>query len=59
VELAPGSDRPVALVVASGWFGRHVRKIPVADVQAIVPDEQRLIVKDSAAGSGRPTRVRT
>lgn len=59
VELAPGSDQAVALVVASGWFGRHIRKIAAADVQAILPSERRLVVKDVAAGSFRPTRVRT
>jgi hypothetical protein len=56
VELAAGSDRAVALIVASGWFGRHVHKIDVANVQAIAPTQQRLIVKDAAArppGAGR------
>lgn len=58
VELAPGSDQAVALVVSSGWFGRHVRKIAAADVRAILPSERRLIVKDAAAGSARWTCVR-
>jgi hypothetical protein len=56
VELAAGSNRAVALIVASGWLGRHVHKIDVADVQAIAPTQQRLIVKDAAArppGAGR------
>lgn len=52
VELGSGSDRVVALVVASGWFGRHVRTIAVADVQAIVPNERRLVVKDAARPAG-------
>lgn len=49
VELASGSGRAVALVVASGWFGRQVHRIDVADVQTIVPSERRLVVKDDAA----------
>jgi sporulation protein YlmC with PRC-barrel domain len=49
VELEQGSGRAVALVVAVGWFGRHVRKISVGDVQAIVPSEERLVVTDSEA----------
>jgi sporulation protein YlmC with PRC-barrel domain len=46
VELEPASGRAVALVVASGWFGRRLRTIPVSDVQRIVPSEERLIVRD-------------
>lgn len=58
VEFAPASDEPVSLIVASGWFGRHIRRIAVADVQAIVTSERRLIVKDasvrpSGGGHGR------
>jgi uncharacterized protein YrrD len=52
VELAPGSDRAVVLVVASGWFGRRVRRIAVADVQAIIPSERRLIVTDAPRTPG-------
>jgi hypothetical protein len=47
VEVEHGSGRAVALVVASGWFGRHLRTIAVADVQAILPSEERLVVRDS------------
>ena len=46
VELEPGSGRAASLVVASGWFGRHVQTIAVADVQTIVPCEERLVVSD-------------
>jgi sporulation protein YlmC with PRC-barrel domain len=46
VELEPASGRAIALVVASGWFGRRLRTIPVSDVQRIVPSEERLIVRD-------------
>ena len=49
VELASDSDETVSLVVASGWFGRHTRKIAVADVLAILTSERRLIVSDNAA----------
>jgi hypothetical protein len=58
VELAAGSDRAVALIVASGWFGRHVQTIDVADVQAILPTQRRLIVKDAAARPPRAGRRR-
>lgn len=46
VEVEPASGRAIALVVASGWFGRRLRTIPVSDVQRIVPSEERLIVRD-------------
>ena len=46
VELAPDSERAIALVVALGWFGRRTKTIAVADVQAIVPSQRRLIVRD-------------
>jgi sporulation protein YlmC with PRC-barrel domain len=49
VELEPRSGRAVALVLASGWFGRSVRRISVADVQTIVPSQERLVVSDSEA----------
>lgn len=52
VELASGSDRAVVLVVSAGWFGRHVRRIAVADVQAIVPSERRVIVTDAPRTAG-------
>ena len=58
VELASGSDQAVALVVACGWFGRHIRTIAVADVEAIVPGERRLIVTDAAAQAARAARRR-
>jgi PRC-barrel domain len=58
VELAPGSHRAVALIVTSGWFGRHVRRIAAVDVREILPGERRLIVKDAAAGFARPPRMR-
>jgi sporulation protein YlmC with PRC-barrel domain len=46
VELEPASGRAVALVVASGWFGRRLRTIPVSDVLRIIPSEERLVVRD-------------
>ena len=52
VELGHGSGRAVALVVASGWFGRNVRTIAVADVEAIIPSQERLVVRDSEASDG-------
>ena len=58
VDLASGSDRGTALVVASGWFGRNIQTIAVADVQAIVPSERRLIVKEEAAYSAAAIRER-
>jgi hypothetical protein len=45
VELTPDSNDATALVLTSGWFGREVFKVAVADVQAIVPGERRLLVK--------------
>jgi hypothetical protein len=58
VQLAPDSDHAVALAVATGWSGRHVRTITTADVQAIVPTERRLVVKDTAARSPAAGRGR-
>ena len=52
IELAADSDDAAVLVVVSGWFGRHVRRIAVADVQAIVPSERRLIVMDTSRTAG-------
>lgn len=55
VELASGSNRAVGLVVASGWFGRHLQTLAVEDLQAIEPSERRLVVKSAGrtAGDGR------
>jgi sporulation protein YlmC with PRC-barrel domain len=52
VELATDSGLAVALVVASGWFGRYTRLIDVADVQAIVPSQRRLVVRDTTRTAG-------
>lgn len=52
VEVEQGSGQAVALVVASGWFGRHLRTIAVADVQAIIPSEERLVVRVSEVPDG-------
>jgi hypothetical protein len=52
VELASGSDRAVVLIVVSGRFGRHIRRTAVADVQAIVPSERRLVVTDAPRTAG-------
>jgi sporulation protein YlmC with PRC-barrel domain len=49
VELEHGSGHPVALLVACGWFGRHVRPIPVEHVRAIFPGEMRVVVRDVEA----------
>jgi uncharacterized protein YrrD len=46
VVLEPSSGRAFTLVVASGWFGRRLRTIPVVDVQRIIPSEERLVVRD-------------
>jgi sporulation protein YlmC with PRC-barrel domain len=46
IHLEPSSGRAVALVVASGWFGRRLRTIPVSDVLRIIPSEERLVVRD-------------
>jgi sporulation protein YlmC with PRC-barrel domain len=48
VELERSSGRALALVVASGWFGRRVQTVPVAHVQTIFPRERRLVVMDPA-----------
>jgi sporulation protein YlmC with PRC-barrel domain len=58
VQLAQDSKHAIALAVATGWSGRHMRTIATADVQAIVPSERRLIVKDSAAGRPKAARRR-
>jgi hypothetical protein len=47
VELEQDSGRAAAIVVASGWFGRRRRRIPVADVRAIFPSQERLVVGES------------
>lgn len=52
VELEHGSGRAIALVVACGWFGRRMETIPVAEVRAIVPGEERLVVADRARPAG-------
>ena len=53
VEFAPGSSRVTALIVLSGRFGHRVLRIAPAEVQAIVPDERRLIVRGGDPRSGR------
>ena len=52
IELAPDSGETVALIVASGWLGRSIRRIAAGDVCAIAADERRLIVRDDAVRSG-------
>lgn len=56
VELSRDSERAVALVVVSGWFGRHAEMIDVADVQAIVPSQRRLIVQDTTRAADAERR---
>lgn len=57
VQSEHGSGRPIALVVAHGWFGRRVQTIPVAEVRAIVPSEERLVVADRTHPAGDEPRL--
>ncbi len=57
VQLEHGSGRASALVVAHGWFGRRVQTIPVADVRAIVPSEERIVVADPKHPAGDEPRL--
>jgi sporulation protein YlmC with PRC-barrel domain len=57
VQLEHGSGRAIALVVAHGWFGRRVQTIPVAEVRAIVPSEERLVVADRKDPAGDEPRL--
>jgi hypothetical protein len=54
--LERGSGRAIALVVARGWFGRHLQTIPVAEVRTIFPSEERLVVSDPGPPPGDEAR---
>lgn len=56
VELEHSSGRALALVVASGWFGRRRQTVPVEHVQTIFPRERRLVVTDPAGAPGVPPK---
>jgi len=57
IQLEHGRGRAIALVVAHGWFGRRVQTIPVADVRAIVPSEERIVVADPKHAAGDEPQV--
>jgi hypothetical protein len=40
--------RPVALLVACGWRGHRVHRVPVGDVAEIHADERRLVLVPDA-----------
>jgi hypothetical protein len=40
-----GADRPDALVVRTGLFRRREREIRVDDVELVVPNERRIVVR--------------
>jgi hypothetical protein len=42
-------DRPDRLVVRRGWFATRVLIVPVASVAAILPGEERVVLRPQAA----------
>ncbi|SRR5712691_7896711 len=51
VELHYRSDveRPDTLVVRGGWFAKRVSIVPVVGVAAILPGEQRIVLRPETA----------
>jgi hypothetical protein len=46
--IVDDDGRPVALVVACGWFGRRDCRIDVEDIHDICPESRRLRVRRTA-----------
>lgn len=57
VRLAQGTDRAESLVVLAGMFGRRRMFIDVSQVTAIVPHEQRVLLKPDATIVGTEPRT--
>ena len=43
-------DRPDAIAVRIGTFGRHLVVVPVEEVLEVFPDEERLVVQPALGG---------
>ena len=47
VERAGRAGRASALLIAAGWFGRRTLRVEAQAVEALVPEERRLIVDEA------------
>jgi hypothetical protein len=47
VERAGTAGRASALLIAAGWFGRRRLRVETGAVEALVPDERRVIVDEA------------
>jgi hypothetical protein len=47
VERAGTAGRASALLIAAGWFGRRRLRVEAQAVEALVPEERRLIVDET------------
>jgi hypothetical protein len=47
VERAGGAGRASALVIAAGWFGRRRLRVEAEAVEALLPEERRVIVDEA------------
>lgn len=58
VRRVDGDERPESLAVLAGMYGRRRLLIPVSEIDAIVPYEQRVFLRPSAsiAGTARVAR---
>lgn len=50
-------DRPAELVVCGGLFGNRVVVVPTNDVLAVVPREQRVVLRDARVPERRTARA--
>ena len=59
VERAGTAGRASALLIAAGWFGRRRLRVEAQAVEALVPDERRVIVDEARVREigrdGRPS----
>ncbi|HYZ91452.1 MAG TPA: hypothetical protein VFA34_03550 [Actinomycetota bacterium] len=50
VEIGDDGQFALALIVASGWFGRRRFRVHAEQIEVLAPDERRLLVRKPAAG---------
>jgi hypothetical protein len=53
------ADRPDLIEVRGGAFGRRVFVLPVDEIEAVLPDEEAILVNEACSGTTAGERLRT
>jgi hypothetical protein len=59
IRYASRADRPDLIEVRGGPFGRRLLVLPVDEIEAVIPDEQAVIVSEACSGTTARERLRT